>query len=915
MSWDVPEGYRDPPKKAVLRGLVTDPLTKAALCIQGVYRAKQARKVERARRAMEHATEQVPVDGWVEQMDPHSGEFYYYNVDTGEQQWDIPEALGGETIPEWTKLYDPASIAYYYYNNQTGEMSWDVPEGYRDPPKKLLLKGLVVDPQVKAAMLIQKVYRQRQARRVMLVQLGLSDKTQVPDHGWITEHDKHSGYDYYVNTDTGEMVWEKPDVLIHDEKAKDEEKKKEKAIEKSKAHVKATMSDVNRLKSAFKGDKERRAFEERFKKAQEEYYRANQNSIAGDWVARQATDGAHKGEFFYWNVKTNETTWNKPKDFVWKDDNDKAMSDPILRIIVKIQGIFRGNAARRAAKRKALGLDKPKPVAKEEEWVETTDPNTGANYYYNKFTHEVSWDDPRELKKASTRKAKGRSDSKRTVQEANQNQHFEDEGDDGAAEAAIRELQAAELRLAGLQAKREREEMDAESRNKAEQAERMELRKRRKKEKAEAKERLLVERKETERRRKEEVIAQRKAARNQRIQKRKIKLEEQARRKAAAIEARAREKEEKMAKRLAEEKLRRQEREARQKAREEARKIQKEKDAAEWKVKCENYRKMMNENIEARELPLQNTILEKTAARQELRKNQRERISGKHDQWTKILDSRVNSIWDAACLACSERKCKELILDARKKDPEFSLDETNELHQTCLHIAVLNGRHSVVKILIESGAEVNHRDSDARTALHEASECGWSSIVNSLLNAGAHKNVMDSYGDLPIHLASRKGYYGICRSLIDADDETKSTLAAKNSRGRRAIEICQNKPLKALFERYEDAAQATLKAAKEAEEALRLEFENSDGEDAELDSVFGPEVDEDFPSSKQSKLSSNQSSRAFQSEMSALDAGNSIHSTISMASMSSNGSRKSKRRSMKALTGGLQQLGSKSKRH
>ena len=43
---------------------------------------------------MEHAAEQVPVDGWVEQMDPHTGEFYYYNVDTGEQQWDIPEALG-----------------------------------------------------------------------------------------------------------------------------------------------------------------------------------------------------------------------------------------------------------------------------------------------------------------------------------------------------------------------------------------------------------------------------------------------------------------------------------------------------------------------------------------------------------------------------------------------------------------------------------------------------------------------------------------------------------------------------------------------------------------------------------------------------------------------------------------------------
>ena len=101
-----------------------------------MYRAKQARKVERAKRAMEHAAEQVPVDGWVEQMDLHTGEFYYYNVDTGEQQWDIPEALGGESIPKWTKLYDPTHIAYYYYNNETHEMTWDEPEDYVPPPKK-----------------------------------------------------------------------------------------------------------------------------------------------------------------------------------------------------------------------------------------------------------------------------------------------------------------------------------------------------------------------------------------------------------------------------------------------------------------------------------------------------------------------------------------------------------------------------------------------------------------------------------------------------------------------------------------------------------------------------------------------------------------------------------------------------------
>ena len=40
-----------------------------------------------------------------------------------------------------------------------------------------------------------------------------------------------------------------------------------------------------------------------------------------------------------------------------------------------------------------------KPKAVEQVWVETSDPNTGAKYYYNKLTHAVSWDDPTADKK------------------------------------------------------------------------------------------------------------------------------------------------------------------------------------------------------------------------------------------------------------------------------------------------------------------------------------------------------------------------------------------------------------------------------------------------------------------------------------------------------------------------------------
>ena len=382
-TWEEPEGYEEP-KRGISMKLLCSPEVKAALLIQTIYRTKQARKVERAKRAMEHAAEQVPVDGWVEQMDPHSGEYYYYNVDTEEQSWDIPEALGGQEIPEWTKLYDPASVAYYYYNNKTGDNSWDEPEGYKPPPKGLPAQ-LQADPMVRAAMCIQRTYRKKQARKVMLVQLGLQDKHQVSDHGWLVEHDKASGYDYYVNLDTGDMVWEKPDILIKHEKKEEEKKQKKRQHEKTKAHVKEFTGNAKSIMSTFTGDSKRREIDEWLKKAKKEYYkRAKGPSV--DWVARGAEGN---DDFFYWNVKTNETTWDKPPNFVWQDDHGDLMKDHILRIVVKIQMKFKAGAKTRAAKRKALGLNKPKPV--EKVWIETSDPNTGAKYYYNKQNQNIEY--------------------------------------------------------------------------------------------------------------------------------------------------------------------------------------------------------------------------------------------------------------------------------------------------------------------------------------------------------------------------------------------------------------------------------------------------------------------------------------------------------------------------------------------
>eukprot|EP00947_MAST-08B_sp_MAST-8B-sp1_P002382 g2382.t1 len=127
-----------------------------------------------------------------------------------------------EQMPTWTKVYDSSSQAYYFYNNYTGESVWDQPFDYEEPPSGSAAAALM-NPELRAAMVIQRTYRKKQARRVLRAKKAANyvsehahDETQ--DHAgsgfdngpWSKVPDTSSGYDYYYNNDTGECVWDPP---------------------------------------------------------------------------------------------------------------------------------------------------------------------------------------------------------------------------------------------------------------------------------------------------------------------------------------------------------------------------------------------------------------------------------------------------------------------------------------------------------------------------------------------------------------------------------------------------------------------------------------------------------------------------------------------------------------------------------
>lgn len=95
------------------------------------------------------------------------------------------------------------------------------------------------------------------------------------------------------------------------------------------------------------------------------------------------------------------------------------------------------------------------------------------------------------------------------------------------------------------------------------------------------------------------------------------------------------------------------------------------------------------------------------------------------------------------------------------KYPCINVNSQNPDQWTLLHIATNEGNYSIVKLLLENGADPNPQSVNQRTALHLACMRGHPSIVKILLDYKADINVADMDGNTPVHLCSEFGKYDI----------------------------------------------------------------------------------------------------------------------------------------------------------
>jgi len=117
-----------------------------------------------------------------------------------------------------------------------------------------------------------------------------------------------------------------------------------------------------------------------------------------------------------------------------------------------------------------------------------------------------------------------------------------------------------------------------------------------------------------------------------------------------------------------------------------------------------------------------------------------------------------------------------IVAGCGKNDDDKSAvkDDGQPLRWACIHDAATRGDLADVKRHLQRGADVNATDIAFHTPLHYAAREGHTEIVKLLINSGADMNVVvrrtsfTRHGFTPLHYAAYEGHLDVVKLLVEA---------------------------------------------------------------------------------------------------------------------------------------------------
>ncbi len=125
---------------------------------------------------------------------------------------------------------------------------------------------------------------------------------------------------------------------------------------------------------------------------------------------------------------------------------------------------------------------------------------------------------------------------------------------------------------------------------------------------------------------------------------------------------------------------------------------------------------------------------------------------------------------DPALLIAATTGNQQLLEDLLE---ESDVNCTNRDGVTPLFAASSNGHYNIVRLLLESWAQVDAADTKGRTALIAASFNGHFNCVQLLLDKGADPLATDEQGVTALHAAVLRGSTDIVNALLDEEPELR----------------------------------------------------------------------------------------------------------------------------------------------